>query len=408
MALINSVIMRGAKQKLGGVVFYQQSGRTLARELAPQVSNPRTSAQMSQRTRLANVVEMYKANKFWMKGAFENKPAKESDYNAFVKANLSTSLVSQSKSEAAANACVVAPYVVTSGSILSIEHEVNGLMLISNIYLGDLTIGQNTTVGDFSSAVIAANNQIREGMQLSLIVNMQRVNESTGIPYVVVRAYEMILNKTSQALLSDYFGSGILGNDGDGGDQLRANLRTLEYGAACFILSESVGGKTSVSSQSLVMYGPNQVYTTYTAAGKAETDAASYGENQEAFLDSNSANTAEGVVISGQITMIRIGNEQVTPGSTYYGDIPQGESIVVFFSSALSGVEDTSAALYNRNTNVDISDFDANFDPTAPTAIMIDNMAEIAVDSETPVRLEVNVDGRIYTMSFMLASGDIG
>lgn len=408
MAVINSVYMRGAKQKLGGVVFYQQSGRTLARELAPQVSNPRTSSQMSQRTKLANVVEMYKANKFWMKGAFENKPSKESDYNAFVKANLSTSLVTQSKSEAAANACVVAPYVVTSGSLLSVEHEVNGLMLISNIYLGDLTIGQNTTVGDFSTAVLAANNHLREGMQLSLVVNMQRVNESTGIPYVVVRAFELIFNKTSQALLSDYFGSGILGNDGDHGDQLRANLRTLEYGGACFILSETQSGRTAVSSQSLVMYGPNAVYAEYTAEGKAATDAASYGENTEAFLDSNQANTAEGVVISGQITMVRIGNDQVTPGSTYNGEIPQGASLVVFFSSALSEVEDTSAALYNRNTNVDISDFDVNFDPTAPTTITIDNMAAIEVDYETPVRLEVNVDGRIYTMSFMLAPGDIG
>lgn len=399
--------MRGAKQKLGGVVFYQQSGRTLARELAPQVSNPRTSSQMNQRTKLANVVEMYKANKFWMKGAFESKPAKESDYNAFVKANLATSLVSQSKSEAAANACVVAPYVVTSGSILSIEHTVSGLMLISNIYLGNLTIDANTTVGDFSTAVIAANNQIREGMQLSLIVNMQRVNEVTGIPYVVVRAYEMIFNKQSQALLSDYFGEGILGNDGTNDDQLRANLRTLEYGGACFILSESVGGKTSVSSQSLVMYGPNQVYTTYTAAGKAITDAASYGENQEAFLDSNSANTAAGVIISGQIVSARINGAQVLPGGTAYGNVEMGDVIEVFFSSVFEDIEDTAATLLNRNTGADIAGLTADWDPNAPNVISINADDGINIGATTPVTLSISIDDRLYSMDFTWEEGDI-
>lgn len=398
--------MRGAKQKLGGVVFYQQSGRTLARELAPQVSNPRTSSQMNQRTKLANVVEMYKANKFWMKGAFENKPAKESDYNAFVKANLATSLVTQSKSEAAANACVVAPYVVTSGSILSIEHEVNGLMLISNIFLGDLVINNNTTVGDFSTAVIANNNQIREGMQLSLIVNMQRVNEITGIPYVVVRAFELIFNKTSRALLSDFFGSGILGNDGDQSDQLRANLRTLEYGGACFILSETQSGRTAVSSQSLVMYGPNAVYEQYTAAGKAATDAESYGENAEAFLDSYSANTAAGVAISAQITKISISEVDITPGSTYPGSIPDADPFQVSFSSALSDVEDTSAQLIVIGTGVTY-ELEASFDELEPTLVYVTASQEIEFNSPTPVRLAVNVDGKIYIMDFTMTNGDI-
>jgi len=398
--------MRGAKQKLGGVVFYQQSGRTLARELAPQVSNPRTSAQMSQRTRLANVVEMYKANKFWMKGAFENKPAKESDYNAFVKANLSTSLVTQSKSEAAANACVVAPYVVTSGSILSIEHEVNGLMLISNIYLGDLTIDNNTSVGDFSSAIIAANNQIREGMQLSLIVNMQRVNEVTGIPYVVVRAYEVILNKTLAAKLTDYFGTGILGNDGNNSDQLRANLRTLEYGGACFILSETSAGKTSVSSQSLVMYGPNAIYAAYTAGGKAATDAASYGENAEAFLDSYDANTAGGVAIGGQILSIRYNEQRYLPGASVTGPLADGTQIVASFSSPLSDVEDTSALLINKNTAVQYS-LDAYFEPSAPDIVSIDIDGDIVASDPTPYRLAVTVDDKVYTFDFILTNGDI-
>ena len=65
--------LRGASKKLGGTVLYTQGGRTLQRELAPEVKNPKTPAQMGQRVKWANLVAFYRANAGWMPKAFENK-----------------------------------------------------------------------------------------------------------------------------------------------------------------------------------------------------------------------------------------------------------------------------------------------------------------------------------------------
>ncbi len=60
-------------------MLYTQGGRTLQRELAPEVKNPKTPAQMGQRVKWANLVAFYRANASWMPKAFENKKATQSD-----------------------------------------------------------------------------------------------------------------------------------------------------------------------------------------------------------------------------------------------------------------------------------------------------------------------------------------
>ena len=62
MAVLQNMWLRGAKKKLGGTVLYTQGGRTLQRELAPEVKNPKTPAQMGQRVKWANLVAFYRAN----------------------------------------------------------------------------------------------------------------------------------------------------------------------------------------------------------------------------------------------------------------------------------------------------------------------------------------------------------
>ena len=119
MAILKSLIVRGGRKQIGGMVLYSRNGETIARELAAQVTNPRTPAQMEQRVKLSNLVAVYRANASWMRGAFENKKDRESDYNAFVSANVGNNAVALSKSDVAAGAAVVGNYKITSGSLPS-------------------------------------------------------------------------------------------------------------------------------------------------------------------------------------------------------------------------------------------------------------------------------------------------
>lgn len=304
MAVLKNLVMRGASQRLGGMVLYQLKGQTLARELAPAVSNPRTPAQMDNRVRLQNVVSVYRANREWMAGAFENKKERESDYNAFVSANLSSSQVAFTKEQAAAGAAVAAPYQISSGSLGSIEQQVSESELQTNIYLGTLSINNSTTVGEFAAAIIANNNNIVQGMQLSLILNIQQVNQATGIPYIITRAYEVILDAANTELLSSYYPEGLLANGGGADNILYADLSEQGSGAASFILSHTVSATTRVSEQSLLQYGSLTIYNSYTSAEAVAAAVASYGENQVNFLDSNSASEQNAVPISNGIAFL--------------------------------------------------------------------------------------------------------
>lgn len=308
--------LRGAKQRLAGAVLYQNNGQTLIRELAASISNPRTASQMTQRVRLSNCVAVYRANKFWMKFAFEDKKDKESDYNAFIGENISNNAVALTKGEVNAGAAVAAPYTITRGSLGSIEQSLNETDLVTNLFFLNTLDLSTATVGEFSRQLIAANNGIVEGMQLSFIANIQQTNRLTGVPYIVVRAYEVILDTTNTRQLAEYFPNDFLSVAEGQYDSpsLVADATEFGQGAFAFILSHTVGGVTRVSTQSLQLVG-NTIYQQHTNSAAWQAAIESYGESTETFLDSKSANTASNVPGTISLLSVTINNIRITPGA---------------------------------------------------------------------------------------------
>lgn len=348
--------LRGAKQRLAGAVLYQNNGQTLIRELAAQISNPRTASQMSQRVRLSNCVAVYRANKFWMKFAFEDKKAKESDYNAFIGENISSNAVALTKSEVNAGAAVVAPYTITRGSLGSIEQSLMGSRLLTNLYLlGDLNF-ETETVGELSRQLIAANNGIVEGMQLSFIVNLQQKNNLTGVPYLVVRAYEIIIDTTNTRKISEYFPSTVYADMRQDGEPycVTADFGDVGEGAAAFVLSHTVGGVTRVSTQSLQLYA-STVYNQHTSSTAWQAAIESYGESTESFLDSKSANTAANVAGTISLLSAIINGTRVYPGSVYEGDIKDDDQVQLIFSHPVSFEAGNIQSFVNIGTSSNLS-----------------------------------------------------
>lgn len=348
--------LRGAKQRLAGAVLYQNNGQTLIRELAAQISNPRTASQMSQRVRLSNCVAVYRANKFWMKFAFEDKKAKESDYNAFIGENISNNAVALTKSEVNAGAAVAAPYTITRGSLGSIEQTLDSGTIYTNLYLvGDINLA-TTTVGEFSRQLIAANNGIVEGMQISFVENIQQTNNQTGVPYLVVRAYEVIIDTSNTRQLSEYLPTDVIEADAAADNLLcvTANTAAVGQGAFTFILSHTVGGVTRVSTQSLQLVG-NTVYNQHTTPGAWQAAIESYGESSETFLDSKSANTAANVAGTISLLSAIINGTRVYPGSVYEGDIKRGDQVQLIFSQPVSFEAGDIQSFVNIGTSSNLS-----------------------------------------------------
>lgn len=403
MAVLQNLWIRGGKQRLGGVVLYQMNGQTLARELAPQVSNPRTTAQMRQRVKLSNLVAFYKANKTWMRNAFEDKAQRESDYNAFVAANIGNTLVALTKSEVASGAAVAAPYQITRGSILSIEHTLQGTSIKTNLNLGNFQIASGTTIGQISTAILNNNLTLSEGMQLSLVVNVQQSGNASQQPYIVVRVYEFLLNRTSTEPLTNYFPDSVTSvASGTNNYALSLNISSYAEGGATFILSHSVGGVTRVSSQRLQLFGSQSVYNAHTTAAAMQAAIDSYGVGGDVFLDTNNANALLDVLNTMTILSVKIGNNTYMAGDDI--DEIAGDDVLRFQMSQPIPEGATVDASMNLVGGAGVTGF---LSVTAEGNEIVAENSSTTYDHNdgNPVIFSITINGETFTLSCRLADG---
>lgn len=292
MAIVSSMWLKGAKKRLGGTVIYQAMGQTRQRELAAEVSNPRTESQMGQRVKWANLVNLYRANRSWMKYAFETKKSNQSEYNKFMSLNVAASRIYLTKPIANAGGCVVDTYMVTQGSLPSIEFvPTNNAYYRSNIEIGNLTNLNTVSVKEFSDIVVELNPAIRYGDQLSFIRMTQMTNASTGVPYVVVREYEVIIDTNNLLPLSDYLPLDYITTWGSDPLFLAVGTATGRSGGFAMILSRTISGKTYVSSQRVITVAMDEYIEAFSSRAALQAAIDSYGVQEDAFLSSTYAAT---------------------------------------------------------------------------------------------------------------------
>lgn len=339
MAIVKNFWLKNQTKKLAGAVIYQAMGQTRSRELAAEVSNPRTIDQMTQRVKWANLVNFYRANKSWMKFAFETKPTNRTDYNQFMSLNVASSRIYLPKGMANQGACVVDSYVMTQGSLPSIEVNQGTGSWLTNLYLpADFSIMETTTVAEVSEALINSNPALREGDQISFIRFTQQTNSNTGVPFVVVRKYEVILNTSDLRFFGafmpmDYVQSA----DVDPGNCMEV-VDSGNAGGFILILSRTTGGKTYVSTQSIIVANNAATIEAYSSANALQTAIDSYGESTEPFLTSTTAELDTQADVPGSIVSILgdLGNH--VPGEVFGPvDIEIADEIRLNGSSAFSG-----------------------------------------------------------------------
>lgn len=301
---------------------------------------------MTQRIKWSNLVNFYRANQSWMKYAFETKKTNQSEYNKFMSLNVTGSIVALTKQAASNGACIALPYIITQGSLPAIEWTQNAEFMYSNIYLGEsFTLSETSLVGEFSQALIANNPAIREGDQLSLIRVSQQVNTSTGYPYIIVRKYELIVNSTSLNLVANFLPLDLLSAD----TQYTGNPLYIEttgrQGGFAMILSRTIGGKTYVSSQSLVVVNNDALINRWSSPAAIAAAIASYGESEEAFLSSQSAQQSQNLPIPLNITSVEIDGITYTGGDKVpTADRLNNKQVKIFFNDILPQGFDLSAA----------------------------------------------------------------
>lgn len=288
MGIYNGLFKK-SKGSLGGVTFRGVNGQTVTSEKITKTTNPRTEAQMKQRVQLANLVSTYRLLQRSNLKGFQFKKKTQSDYNAFVANNINIVKCYLTKQEAAAQACVPAPYLFSQGSLPSIvvSQDSGTSRYVTSISLASLdTLMEGSDVkpidvpiGILSACIIKDNAGWQEGDQLSYISFRQITDESSGFPYGSLYRSDIVLNLNDPRKVGDVIDP--LGFDIF--NHFLAHDASKIQGAFAWVHSRNVSGSLQVSTQRFVVY--NNTYNSHSTEDYLNKAIRSYSDPSFVFLD---------------------------------------------------------------------------------------------------------------------------
>ena len=260
--------------KVGQLLYRQTRTGTVISELPVKPAIPRRSArQMDRRTQWGNLAAIYKQFDSMLRRGYENLPPQMSVFNAFIQANIDVVKVYITKTIRLNGGAILAPYQITRGSLPSISMAKNvSNILVSGIRLGTLAIDANTTIGQFSQAVIDNNDAFDEGDQLTFFHGIQSIDTVTRTPRATIRGYKVVLSTAEDTKLWDVvdrIGFSVT-------DNCLATSQQITNGAAVWVHSrETADGALKVSTQ--LFFVENSALATYQGRTAFSAAANSYG-----------------------------------------------------------------------------------------------------------------------------------
>lgn len=206
---MDGYLTNGVSGSIGNQTYRVIGGRQVISERIRHANNPKTIPQMMQRVKFPNLVSTYKAAHGLLRGYFEKHNLLKDnrggfDFNRFVSLNLQNYPVYLSRLESAGGYCIAAPYQISDGSLPAIETMGTGRETCTNIHLDGLTIDSDTTVSAFAKAVVENNALYEYGDAIVFFRFLQRKREETGIPYLAVERYRVMLDAADQSLLREH------------------------------------------------------------------------------------------------------------------------------------------------------------------------------------------------------------
>lgn len=342
-----SLFWGNAVGKLGESVFYRANGQQRNRTYLREIKNPKTRAQMTNRVKWANVINTWRLLKPFIAMGMQNRPTKQSDYNAFVSMNVRMSSAYLLKDEAKQNGSLLAPYFVTSGT-LGNRSMVSAAE--TGITTGEFTL-ETGSIGELSTAIISQNVGFAIGDQVTVIVVGQTLGEG-GVPVVIPAAFKFVLQPASASDIAidviEVTG-GIVPTISNGHLAWEfAGSEYSDYGAAVIQSRIDAEGQLLLStSRILVEFQTPGTGQSYNPFGVSLDEALnSYGYNPAAYLSPASAGAGSSGTVP-RVTGVTVGGSALNDGQTISKTSGNNETIQIAGSNLVAGAVTVK---YNNQT----------------------------------------------------------
>ena len=191
--------------KNANTIYYEVNGVTFGRSKPSKMGNPKTEAQMKQRIKMNNILNMYKYIKGYLQQNFEGIIGNKNASSFFRSYNLMKTPVWLTKGQKESYKFVVAPYVVAQGRITSVNYEFRDGAFVSDINVGDLEINDETEESVLSSIICGNNEGWTNNDSLQVILLRQKRTASLDEEIAHPTCYSIIvsLDKASTTKIGD-------------------------------------------------------------------------------------------------------------------------------------------------------------------------------------------------------------
>ena len=385
MAKFQSTLIEDVSGKLNNVVMRQTvHGPVLAKAPRKAKNARRSEKQANLRCQMANAAANFKLYEGKLKEAFEGKATGLSEYNCFIQINYNKEPVFITRQMRIQGACVLAECHLSNGSLPTIDAQVSdGGVLVSDLALGSLVIGAETTKADLSLAILQNNDSWKDGDQLTFFYGVQKV-DSQGVPRAQMKSERVVLDTLSEEkLLETVTELGFTSVQVSGAMYLGMSTALVNAGATWVHSRENQSGNIKVSPQRLVVV--SDILAQYQTQAAMKASAESYGGiNQKAVYLDPGTTLAE---IGGGLTGSGIGTVTPSTGGNTGSVTPSGGGNT---GGNTGGGETTTVAAPTISGDV-------TFDDTGTVDISAESGAEIhyTLDGSTPTSASATYSGSI-------------
>ena len=261
-----------------GFTVYMRNGKPIVRRSKNDKGNPsKSQVQSAARLRWNNVQRLWSAFPQEWRPRYQNRAAGCSNYNTFMSLNMHITPIYFTRQEVKNYASVLMPLVVSHGILKEIATEHDGTGLASNIAVGDFVVTPQTTVGQFSKAIVEHNRDFGQGDWLTFVMGKQTMDAFA--PRAMFVCHTVVLDLLSVQPLAEAVGN-------SDGFEVRGGVvasRVVEGAATWVHERPTTDGETLVSTQQLWCDNEEMIaqYTSQEALARA---AESYSKGKADFL----------------------------------------------------------------------------------------------------------------------------